>query len=279
MSCPILWTPRFYRLSTFVDTALLPSVRFCGHRAFTVCPLLWTPRFYRLSTFVDTALLLPVHFCGHRAFTVCPVLWTPRFYRLSTFVDTTLLLSARFCGHHAFTVCPLLWTPCFLLSVHFCGHRAFTACPLLWTPCFLLSVHFCGHPAFYFLSTFVDTALFTVCPILRTFSIHGNAKFQYIGICNGAVLRVNNGLLPNIIAFTLNFSLCSRCIIPVYWNLQWRNFLIKRGKIALLPSVTAKTCCASFPARAERVEFSRPSLLRLNTYSARSTEYVQCTYF
>ena len=137
----------------------------------------------------------------------CPILWTPRFYRLSTFVDTALLP-----------------------SVHFCGHRAFT-----------------------------------VCPILRTFSIHGNAKFQYIGICNGAVLRVNNGLLPNIIAFTLNFSLCSRCIIPVYWNLQWRNFLIKRGKIALLPSVTAKTCCTSFPARAERAEFSRPSLLRLNT--------------
>ena len=133
----------------------------------------------------------------------------------------------------------------------------------------LPSVHFCGHPAFYFLSTFVDTALFTVCPILRTFSIHGNAKFQNIGIFNGAVLRVNNGLLPNIIAFTLNFSLCSRCIIPVYWNFQWRHFLIKRGKIALLPSVTAKTCCASFPARAERAEFSRPSLFRLNTYSAR----------
>ena len=63
--CPVLWTPRFYYLSGFVDTALLPSVRFCGHCAFTICPVLWTPRFYHLSGFVDTALLPSVRFCGH----------------------------------------------------------------------------------------------------------------------------------------------------------------------------------------------------------------------
>ena len=153
------------------------------------------------------------------------------------------LLSARFCGHPAFYFLSTFVDTALLLPARFCGHRAFTACPLLWTP------------RFYRLSGFVDTALFTVCPILRTFSIHGNAKFQYIGIFNGSVLRVNNGLLPNIIAFTLNFSLCSRCIIPVYWNLQWRNFLIKRGKIALLPSVTAKTCCTSFPQGRKGLNF------------------------
>ena len=85
----------------------------------------------------------------------------------------------------------------------------------------LPSVHFCGHRAIYCLSTFVDT------------------------------------------------SYTRQRKIPVYWNLHRRSFLIKRGKIALLPSVTAKTCCTSFPARAEKVEFSRPSLLRLNTSSAR----------
>ena len=87
-ACPVLRTPRFYFLSTFVDTTLLLPVHFCGHRAFTFCPLLWTPRFYCLSTFVDTTL-----------FTFCPLLWTPRFYCLSDFVDTLL-----------FTFCPVLWT-------------------------------------------------------------------------------------------------------------------------------------------------------------------------
>ena len=117
-----------------------------------------------------------------------------------------VLCPARFCGHPAFTPCPVLWTPRFLLSVHFCGHRAFTACPVLWTPCYLLSVHFCGHRAIYCLSGFADV-------------FHSrNAKFQNIGIFNDAILCVNNGLLPNILVFTLNFSLCSRCKIPVYWN-------------------------------------------------------------
>ena len=107
--------------------AVLCPVRFCGHPAFTVCPVLWTPCFYRLSTFVDTTLLLSVRFCGHRTFTACPLLWTPCFYCLSTFVDTLLLPSVHFCGHHAFTVCPVLWTPCFLLSVRFCGNFPLTA--------------------------------------------------------------------------------------------------------------------------------------------------------
>ena len=41
---------------TFLQTiALFLTVRFCGHRAFTTCPVLWTPRFYHLSGFVDTA--------------------------------------------------------------------------------------------------------------------------------------------------------------------------------------------------------------------------------
>ena len=44
--CPVLWTPRFYYLSGFVDTLL-----------FTVCPVLWTPCF-----------LLSVRFCGHRPY-------------------------------------------------------------------------------------------------------------------------------------------------------------------------------------------------------------------
>ena len=137
----------FYCLSGFVDTALLPSVHFCGHPAFTACPLLWTPRFYHLSTFVDTTLLPSVHFCGHRAFIVCPLLWTPCFYRLSTFVDTPLLPSVRFCG----------------------------------------------HPAFYCLSGFAGTF-----PSRQR-------KFQYTGIFNDAFLCVNDGLLPNILAFTLDF--------------------------------------------------------------------------
>ena len=107
--------------------AVLCPVHFCRHPAFTACPLLWTPCFYCLSTFVDTLLLLPVHFCGHYAFTVCPVLRTLRFYRLSGFADTTLLPPVRFCGHRAFTVCPVLWTPCFLLSVRFCGNFPLTA--------------------------------------------------------------------------------------------------------------------------------------------------------
>ena len=182
--------------------AVLCPARFCGHRAFTVCPVLWTHCF-----------LLSVRFCGHRAFTVCPVLWTPRLYCLSTFVDTLLLLPVHFCGHPAFTVCPLLWTPCFyclstfvdtapLLPVRFCGHHAFTACPLLWTPRFLLSVRFCGHHSF------------TICPLLWALSIHGNSKFQHIGIFNDAFLRVNNGFLPNILAFTLNFSIRRQSEIP-----------------------------------------------------------------
>ena len=42
---------------TFLQTiALFLTVRLCGHRAFTICPVLWTPRFYRLSGFVDTLL-------------------------------------------------------------------------------------------------------------------------------------------------------------------------------------------------------------------------------
>ena len=182
----------FYCLSGFADTALLPSVHFCGHRAFTVCPLLWTPRFYCLPGFVDTTPLLSVHFCGHHAFTACPLLWTPCFYCLSTFADTTPLLPVHFCGHPAFTACLVLRTPrlyclstfvdtVLLLPVHFCGHHAFTACPLLWTP------------RFYRLSGFVDTF-----PSRQL-------KFQYTGIFNDAFLCVNDGLLPNILAFTLDF--------------------------------------------------------------------------
>ena len=148
---------------------LLP-VRFCGHPAFTVCPLLWTPRLYCLSTFVDTTL-----------FTACPVLRTPCFYRLSTFADTTL-----------FTACPVLRTPRF--------YRLSTFVDTALLP----SVHFCGHRAF------------TVCPVLRTLPIQDNAKFRYYGIFNGATLGVNDGLLPNILVFTPNFSIRRQSEIPEY---------------------------------------------------------------
>ena len=64
--------------------------------------------------------------------------------------------------------------------------------------------------------------------------------------------------------------------IPVLWNLQWRNFLIKRSKTTLLRALPIKLAVqvfrmseASRTNEAEKVEFSRLSLLRLNTYSAR----------
>ena len=44
------------------------------------------------------------------------------------------------------------------------------------------------------------------------------AKFHNTGIFNDAFLRVNNGLLPNILVFTLNFSIRRQLKIPVYWN-------------------------------------------------------------
>ena len=47
------------------------------------------------------------------------------------------------------------------------------------------------------------------------------------------------------------------------------RFLNKARQNRILPSVTYKTCRASFPARAERVEFSRLSIIRLKAYSAR----------
>ena len=68
------------------------------------------------------------------------------------------------------------------------------------------------------LSTFVDTLLFTAYPVLRTLPIHGIAKFQYIGIYSGAFLRVNDGLLLNIIVFTLDFPISQQRKIPVLWN-------------------------------------------------------------
>ena len=172
------------------------------------CPVLWTPRFYHLSGFVDTALLLPVHFCGHRAFITCPLLWTPCFYRLSGFVDTLLLPSVHFCGHHAFTVCPLLWTPCFLLSVRFCGHFPFTATQNSRILEFSMA-HFCAR-----MTDFCQISLFSRSISLFVLAV----KFHNTGIFNDAFLRVNNGLLPNILVFTLNFSIRRQLKIPVYWN-------------------------------------------------------------
>ena len=146
-----------------------------------------------------------------------------------------------------------------------------------------------------------DACSFPNRPVLRTSHIR-SAKFQYYGISNNTILSAKNRLLLNILVFTLNFPISQLRKIPVLWNFQQHDFerkrqtfakypcfhaefsyqsaaqnssimefpitqffLIKRGKITLLPSVTAKTCCASFPARAERDEFSRLSIIRLNT--------------
>ena len=101
----------------------------------------------------------------------------------------------------------------FLLPVRFCGHRAFTVCPLLWTPCF------------YCLSTFVDTALllpvrfcghraFTVCPLLWTPRFYRLSTFVDIA-----------PLLP--VHFCGHFPFTTTQI-PIYWNLQWRDFVRER---------------------------------------------------
>ena len=115
----------------------------------------------------------------------------------------------------------------------------------------------CRRLLFPWLSGFVDTLLFTVCPVLWTLPIQCSAKFHNIGISDNAILSVKDRLLLNITVFTLNFPISLQHKIPVLWNFQWRDFLIKRGKIALLPSVTAKTCRASFPVRAKRGEVLR----------------------
>ena len=64
--------------------------------------------------------------------------------------------------------------------------------------------------------------------------------------------------------------------IPVLWNLQWRNFLIKRSKTTLLRALPIKLAVqvfrmseASRTNEAEKVEFSRLSIIRLKAYSAR----------
>ena len=191
--------PSLLRLNARTFAELCPA-RFCGQRAFTICPLLWTPRFYCLSTFLDTVLLLPVHFCGHRAFTICPLFWTPRFYHLSTFLDTTLLPSVHFCGHRDFTACPLLWTPRFLLSVRFCGHRAIYCLSTFVDTAPLLPVHFCGHFPYTTAqnSSILEFAMAYFCARITDFcrisllsrSIYlsaSNAKFHNTGIFNSAV--------------------------------------------------------------------------------------------
>ena len=142
------------------------------------------------------AVLCPVRFCGHRAFTACPLLWTPRFYRLSTFVDTLLLPSVHFCGHPAFTVCPLLWT----LSLHDNANSYILE---------FLMTHFCARMTDFCQISLLSRSIFLFVPA---------AKFHNTGIFNDAFLRVNNGLLPNILVFTLNFSIRRQLKIPVLWN-------------------------------------------------------------
>ena len=68
------------------------------------------------------------------------------------------------------------------------------------------------------LSAFVDTLLFTACPVLWTLPIQDSAKFRYYGSFNGAILRVKDRLLLNIIVFTLDFSISQQRKIPVLWN-------------------------------------------------------------
>ena len=149
------------------------------------CPVLRTPWF-----------LLPVRFCGHRALTACPLLWTPCFYCLSGFVDTALLPSVRFCGHPAFTICPVLWT----LSLH--DNANSNILEFLMTRFYAWMMDFCQI-------SLLSRSIFLFVPA---------AKFHNTGIFNDAFLRVNNGLLPNILDFTLIFSIRRQRKIPVYWN-------------------------------------------------------------
>ena len=130
------------------------------------------------------------------------------------------------CSAHIFKVAYMY------LYTRICGALAFFA-----DTC-SLTVRFCGHLALY------------VCPQKWTLPIQGSAKFQNTGIFNGAFLRANNVLLPNIIDFTLNFSLCSRCEIPEYWNFHRRDFLIKRGKIAFCQTAVSHRQRAAAPLTA-----------------------------
>ncbi len=64
--------------------------------------------------------------------------------------------------------------------------------------------------------------------------LRSSAKFQYYGIFNNAILSLKDSLLPNIIVFTLDFSISLQREIPEYWNFQWRSFLMKRDKSVIL---------------------------------------------
>ena len=146
-----------------------------------------------------------------------------------------VLCPARFCGHPAFTPCPVLRTPRFYCLSTFVDTAL------------LLSVHFCGHRAIYCLSGFAGTALLLPVRFCGHFPFAGNSKFHNTGIFNDAFLRANDGLLPNILVFTLNFSLCSRREIPVYWNF-YRAFLYVND--GLLPNILAFTL--NFSIRRQR---------------------------
>ena len=97
---------------------------------------------------------------------------------------------------------------------------SFPDCPVLWTP------------RFYYLSGFVDTALFTVCPVLWTLPIQCSAKFHNIGISDNAILSVKDRLLLNILVFTPNFPISQQRKIPEYWNFRQRNFERERQAFA-----------------------------------------------
>ena len=125
-------------------------------------------------------------------------------------------MARNMCSAHIFKLC-IMYLPQNMCSAHIfkvaymylytriCGALAFFAgtCSL--------TVRFCGHRAF------------TVCPLKWTLPIQGSAKFRYYGIFTGAFLRANNVLLPNIFAFTLNFSIRRQSEIPVLWNFVRQN--------------------------------------------------------
>ena len=98
--------------------------------------------------------------------------------------------------------------------------------------------------------------------------------------CLRLLYAASSSFLRTIVLFlTVGFADASPAQqrkIPVLWNLQWRNFLIKRSKTTLLRALPIKLAVqvfrmseASRTNEAEKVEFSRLSIIRLKAYSAR----------
>ena len=100
-----------------------------------------------------------------------------------------------------------------------------------------LTVRFCGHCAFYYLSGFVDTAPFTICPVLLTPRLLLSVRF-----CGHSAFYCLSGFVDT--------SPTRQRKIPVLWNFHRRDFLIKRGKIAFCQTAVSHRQRAAAPLTA-----------------------------